>query len=81
MPAKKVSIGAKPVTSASPNVDQWVETRSLETETVSEDPKPKMKRLTLDIPEALHRAIKMKSVEQGVPMADLLRELLENNYL
>lgn len=81
MPAKKVNIGTKPVTSTSANVDQWVETRSLETETAPEDPKPKMKRLTLDIPETLHRTIKMKSVEQGVPMADLLRELLETNYL
>jgi predicted DNA binding CopG/RHH family protein len=80
MAAKKVSIGTKPVSSVSSNVDQWVETRTVETETLPQE-KPKMKRLTLDIPETLHRAIKMKSVEQGVPMADLLRELLESNYL
>ena len=80
MAAKKVSIGTKPVSSVSSNVDQWVETRTVEMETVPQE-KPKMKRLTLDIPETLHRAIKMKSVEQGVPMADLLRELLESNYL
>ncbi len=43
--------------------------------------KPKMKRLTIDISEELHRAIKMKAVEQGMPMADMLRSLLENNYL
>ena len=80
MAAKKVSIGTKPVSSVSSNLDQWVETRTVETETVSQE-KPKMKRLTLDIPETLHRTIKMRSVEQGVPMADLLRELLESNYL
>lgn len=80
MAAKKVSIGTKPVPSVSANVDQWVETRTVETETLPQE-KPKMKRLTLDIPETLHRAIKMKSVEQGVPMADLLRDLLESNYL
>lgn len=80
MAAKKVSIGTKPIPSVSSNVDQWVETRTVETETFLQE-KPKMKRLTLDIPETLHRAIKMKSVEQGVPMADLLRELLESNYL
>ncbi len=43
--------------------------------------KPKMKRLTIDVSEELHRAIKMKAVEQGTPMADMLRSLLENNYL
>jgi hypothetical protein len=80
MAAKKVSIGTKPIPSVSSNVDQWVETRTVETETFPQE-KPKMKRLTLDIPETLHRAIKMKSVEQGVPMADLLRGLLESNYL
>ena len=78
MAAKKGSIGTKPVPSVGSSVDQWVETRMVETELQE---KPKMKRLTLDIPETLHRAIKMKSVEQGVPMADLLRELLERNYL
>lgn len=42
---------------------------------------PKMKRLTIDITEELHRAIKMKAVERGTPMADMLRSLLESNYL
>jgi predicted DNA binding CopG/RHH family protein len=39
-----------------------------------------MKRLTLDIPESLHRAIKRKAVEEGVTMADQLRSLLEEHY-
>ncbi len=39
-----------------------------------------MKRLTLDIPESLHRAIKHQAVDAGVTMADLLRELLEQHY-
>lgn len=43
-------------------------------------PKEKMKRLTLDISESLHRAIKMRSVEEGVPMTDILRELLQKNF-
>ncbi len=43
-------------------------------------PKGKMKRLTLDIPESLHRAIKMKSVEEGVPMTDILRGLLQEHF-
>jgi predicted DNA binding CopG/RHH family protein len=81
MAAKKVSIGAKPTSPVVPNIDQWVETRTVEPELPVEETKPKMKRLTLDIPETLHRTIKLRAVEQGVPMADLLRELLEKHYL
>ena len=50
-------------------------------QTTPTETKPKMKRLTIDVTEKLHRAIKMKAVEQGTPMADMLRELLESNYL
>jgi predicted DNA binding CopG/RHH family protein len=39
-----------------------------------------MKRLTLDLPEGLHRAIKHRAVEEGVTMVDLLRKLLEEQY-
>jgi len=42
--------------------------------------KVKMKRLTLDIPELLHRSIKMQSVSLGVPMVDMLRQLLDEHY-
>lgn len=42
--------------------------------------KGKMKRLTLDISEDLHKAIKMQSVFLGIPMVDMLRTLLESNY-
>ena len=40
----------------------------------------KMKRLTLDLPEGLHRAIKRRAVEEGVTMVDMLRTLLEEQY-
>jgi predicted DNA binding CopG/RHH family protein len=40
-----------------------------------------MKRLTLDISEPLHRAIRMKAVEEGTAMAYLLRNLLKTHYL
>lgn len=39
-----------------------------------------MKRLTIDVPESLHRRIKMACAEKGVRMADDLRELLERTY-
>ena len=39
-----------------------------------------MKRLTLDIPQTLHKAIKRQATEEGVTMAELLRTLLEEHY-
>lgn len=83
MPAKKVQMKAKPTpVPPSPDLDLWVEHRStdLETPAPAEPTKPKLKRLTLDIDESLHRAIKLKATELGKPMADMLRELLEQHY-
>ena len=42
--------------------------------------KQAMKRLTLDIPENLHRRIKGKAVMDGVTMVNMLRKLLEETY-
>ena len=39
-----------------------------------------MKRLTLDIPETLHRRIKGRAVMEGVTMVNMLRELLQETY-
>lgn len=39
-----------------------------------------MKRLTLDIPESLHRRIKGRAVMEGTTMVNMLRELLEDTY-
>ena len=39
-----------------------------------------MKRLTLDIPRDLHRAIKKDAAEEGVTMAEKLRALLVKHY-
>jgi predicted DNA binding CopG/RHH family protein len=78
MVAKKVSMGAKPKqsTKAMP-----VDNRG-EKAVISTQPNQlvKMKRLTLDIPESLHRAIKTRSVEKGVAMVDMLRILLDKHY-
>ncbi len=40
----------------------------------------KRKRLTLDLPEGLHRAIKLRAVAEGVTIVDMLRKLLEEHY-
>ena len=40
----------------------------------------RMKRLTLDLPEPLHRAIKKNAADEGVTMAQKLRALLRQHY-
>ncbi len=75
---KKVNISKKPDNKVS-NIDQWVTERTTDS-TQQEQTTEKMKRLTLDIPESLHQAIKLKAVEQGVTMANMLRALLEEHY-
>lgn len=39
---------------------------------------PPVKRLTLDLTPALHRSLKIRAAELEIPMAELLRELLES---
>jgi predicted DNA binding CopG/RHH family protein len=83
MPAKKVSI--KPKANTPPaTLDDWVTTAKVEQppEIAPElEPEPvKMKRLTLDIPEDVHRAIKKRAADEGVAMVDLLREDLAQKY-
>ena len=77
--AKKVDIGAKPVNNTPTNIEQWVSERSIEPEETKQ-PQEKMKRLTLDIPESLHRNLKKKAADEGVPMADMLRQDLTQKY-
>lgn len=76
MSGKKVTFGAKP-TKPAPSADAWVENRSVEEEPL---PVEKMKRLTIDIPESLHKAIKSACALRGTKIADEVRELLYNKY-
>ena len=59
-----------------PRADEWV-AQGREKGAHTEQ---KMKRLTLDLPEGLHRAIKRRAVEEGVTMVEMLRTLLEERY-
>lgn len=88
MAIKKTAIPPKPsaaekfvsgglVTESNPKskpAESIVQTPYIETKKI------KLKRLTLDISEDLHRSIKMKSVSLGIPMVDMLRTLLDHNY-
>jgi len=86
--AKKVSFSGTP--KPTPNIENWVDNREVpqpEVEAAIALPEveptlkeSKLKRLTLDIPDELHRKIKGKAVAEGVTMVEMLRELLETNY-
>ncbi|TXM94971.1 hypothetical protein [Methylobacterium sp. WL116] len=43
-------------------------------------PKEKMSRFTIDVPESLHRRVKMHCAGRGTKMADMMRELLEREF-
>jgi hypothetical protein len=82
---KKISFGPKPTGKPlPPAADSWVESRTEEAEPVrpsQEKQKPeKMKRLTIDIPLSLHRAIKSQCAIRGTTIADEVREFLLKQY-
>lgn len=68
-----------------PEADAWVGAgadKSAPTPVPATAPKEKRreKRLTLDIPELLHRRLKSHTVSQGVAMVDELRSLIQERY-
>ncbi|NJN74084.1 MAG: hypothetical protein HC799_15370 [Limnothrix sp. RL_2_0] len=70
---KRTGIPRKPMTEA----ENWVAERQAP---IAAEPTPKvekMKRLTIDVPESLHRSLKLKSVAEGMTMADLVRSWIE----
>lgn len=80
---KKVNIGSRPTKNGSDEKDleKWVSHRGSEpTPEPTTEPKEKTKRFTLDVSETLHRNIKKKAADEGVAMADLLREILEKHF-
>jgi hypothetical protein len=75
MNMKKVQIGTKPTNKPAPvAADAWVENRS------NGDTAEQMKRLTIDVPESLHRTIKTACAMRGTKIADEVRELLLQKY-
>ena len=72
---KKVSFGVRPSVTRTSELDAeaWVADRAT-------DEREPMKRLTIDIPAHLHRAIKTQCASRGTKIADELRELLLEKY-
>lgn len=73
--SKKIQIGARPTgaPAAPAAADAWVDSREQGASEV-------MKRLTIDVPESLHRAIKTQCASRGTKIADEVRELLIQKY-
>jgi hypothetical protein len=73
MTSKKISIGTKPTNKpVAPAADAWVDNRA--------DEATPMKRLTIDVPESLHRSIKAACAMRGSKISDEVRELLLQKY-
>ncbi|MDX5936822.1 hypothetical protein [Acidithiobacillus thiooxidans] len=73
MSAKKIQIGSRPTGKVA--VDEWVKNRES-----SLTAKEITKRLTIDVPESLHRNIKMQCAARGTKIADEVREILLQKY-
>ena len=74
--AKKITITAKPSRSAGDTekaAEQWVASGKAESTEA-------MKRFTIDVPESLHRRIKIQCAAQGLKMADEIRALLDKHF-
>ena len=80
--SKKVSIGGRPTATRPVSGDDWVASRNdplAEAGTpIAEAVETKMKRLTIDIPEDLHRAVKRQCADDGAKIADVVRGLLRD---
>jgi hypothetical protein len=70
MSAKKITFGVQPPAQPVVTPDAWVEHRTNE----------RVKRLTIDLPESLHRRVKMGCAQRGAKMADVIRDLLEKEF-
>lgn len=58
---------------SSKSADSWVQDKQRKTN-------EKMKRFTVDVPEELHKRVKVQCYMQGKLMADVLREILEREF-
>ena len=74
--SKKVSIVPRP---SARQADAWVSAPAKST-APTHAPASEMKRLTIDIPAALHRKVKAACAVEGLKMADVIRELLVKKY-
>lgn len=74
---KKVSITSKPNRSRKATPETAAEAWVAERQVSGDEP---TKRLTIDVPFSLHRRMKAQCALDGVNMADVVRELLNERF-
>ncbi|AON72316.1 hypothetical protein B8B80_08430 [Pseudomonas aeruginosa] len=72
MRSKRISIGARPL--ANPQAEAWIRQGAVVDHGKAERYSA---RLTLDVTPALRTRIKLAAFDRGVTMAEMLREVLE----
>ena len=80
--SKKVSIGTRPSTRQTPapaSADEWVGSRGV-TAGMPATPSEPTKRLTIDLPESLHRRVKVGCAMEGTSVAAEVRAFLERRF-
>ncbi|OWL93800.1 hypothetical protein B7435_32600 [Mycolicibacterium peregrinum] len=62
--------------------DEWVAGAATPAPAAAPTPAPReaTRRLTLDVPESLHRAMKIKAATTGIPMINEVLPLLQEHY-
>jgi hypothetical protein len=60
--------------------EAWVANRDSATVTTLIQPVEKTKRFTIDVSESLHKRIKVECAARGTKMADVIRDLLEQEF-
>ena len=79
---KSVSF-ARPARKPQPDADAWVGSSGVEASVPAPKPAKQpvpMKRLTLDIPEELHRRVKSGCAARGEKIADVVRRYLDAEF-
>jgi len=71
----KKDLAFKPATKTAATPDAWIESRDKPTA-----PAEPTKRLTVDIPQSLHKRIRLACIEQDEVMADAIRRILNNAF-
>ena len=71
----KKDLAFKPATKTSASPDAWIESRDKPTA-----PAEPTKRLTVDIPQSLHKRIRLACIERDEVMADVIRDILQRGF-
>ena len=71
----KKDLAFKPANKTSASPDAWIESRDKPTA-----PAEPTKRLTVDIPQSLHKRIRLACIERDEVMADVIRDILQKAF-